>query len=182
MLPCRFIDIILVMADFTKATSEAKKIVSLFGVDSPPIPLGDIVASYGLDIVYADFSKIPRGNDIAGFIDFDNKKIIVNQSDPANRQRFTIAHELGHYILHQEYVKDRSKYKVLLRRPIKELGYAPEEQEANCFAANLLVPSEVLEKYKDLPSSLAASLFAVSEDVIRFSKLRKDAVKLTPTK
>ena len=97
---------------------------------------------------------------------------MVNKDDPPNRQRFTIAHELGHYIMQKEYVKDESKYKVLLRRPLKDLNYTKEEKEANCFAAYLLVPSDLMEKYKDVSTSISASLFAVSEDVIRYSKMR----------
>lgn len=159
-------------SNLQKAIQESKKILTTFGVDSPPVPLTDIVTSYGLDIVYADFSPLPQGNEIAGFIDFENKKIYVNKDDPPNRQRFTIAHELGHYILHPDLIKNESKYKVLLRRPLNDKKYTPEETEANCFAAYLLVPSELLEKYKDIPNSINSSIFAVSENVIKFSKMR----------
>lgn len=155
-----------------KAIQESKKILLTFGVDSPPIPLTDIVSSYGLNIVYSDFSSIPKGNEIAGFIDFESKKIFVNKDDPPNRQRFTIAHELGHYILHPDFVKDETKYKVLLRRPLEDKNYTPEEKEANCFAANLLVPDDLIKKYRDIPNGINATLFAVSEEVIKFSKMR----------
>lgn len=155
-----------------KAIDISKDILTTFGVDSPPIPLTDIVAAHGLNIVYADFSAVKNGNKIAGFLDFDAHKIYVNKDDPSNRQRFTIAHELGHFLLHQDYVKDESKYNVLLRTPLKDKDYTPEEKEANCFAAYLLVPSELLKKYEKYPNSIVASLFAVSEDVIKYSKMR----------
>lgn len=157
-------------ADFKKAEQESKDILTTFGVDSPPVPLADIVSSYGLNIKYADFSSIPEGNKIAGFIDLETSNIYVNKDDSPNRQRFTIAHELGHYILHKDYVKDEEKYSVLLRVPLKDRDYAPEEQEANCFAASLLVPNELLKKYKDIPNTIKASIFAVSEDVIKYRK------------
>lgn len=157
-----------------KAIMESKRILSAFGVDSPPIPLTDIVASQGLNVVYADFSTIKQGNKIAGFIDFDKNKIYVNKDDSPNRQRFTIAHELGHYLLHQDYVKDAQKYKVLLRKPLKNGDYTPEEKAANCFAAYLLVPSDILKTYEKLPNTIIASIFAVSEDVIKYSKIRKN--------
>lgn len=160
-------------ANFQKAKDEAKKILTTFGVDSPPIPLTDIVSSYGLNIEYADFTSISKGNEIAGFIDFDARKIYINKDDSPNRQRFTIAHELGHYLLHKDYVKDESKYNVLLRRPLKNLDYTPEEQEANCFAAELLVPKDLLKKYKNLPNTIRASIFAVSEDVMKFRELHE---------
>lgn len=159
-------------ANFQSAIQESKDILTSFGVDAPPVPLADIVSSYGLNILYADLSKIKKGNEIAGFIDFDKKRIVVNKDDPPNRQRFTIAHELGHYILHKDYVKNDSEYKVLLRRPLKDQNYTKEEKEANCFAAYLLVPNNLIEKYKDIPTSISASLFAVSEEVIKYSKMR----------
>ncbi len=156
--------------NFSKAIDKSKEVLSSFGVDSPPVPLIDIVTSYGIDIVYADFSPIPKGNEIAGFIDLDRNKIFVNKSDSPSRQRFTIAHEFGHYLLHESYVRDEKRYAVLLRRPLKDLNYSEEEKEANCFAANLLVPNEILSKYKDLPNGIIASLFAVSEDVVKYNR------------
>jgi len=156
--------------DFTKAEQQANEILNTFGVDSPPVPLLDIVASYGLGISYADLSKLNRGNEIAGFIDLEKSKIVVNQEDSPNRQRFTIAHELGHYLLHQNYIKNGKKYNVLLRKPVKNQNNSPEEQEANCFAATLLVPKKILNKYPQLPNSISAKLFAVSEDVINYRK------------
>lgn len=160
------------IANYQKAENEAGKILSDFGVDSPPIPLIDIVNAHGLNILYADFSSIPDGNKIAGFMDFKRHRIVVNKDDHPNRQRFTIAHELGHYLLHKEYIKDESKYKVLLRQPLRDKNYPPEESEANCFAANLLVPKILLKKYKKYPNTIKASLFAVSEDVIKYREKR----------
>jgi len=158
--------------NFNKAIDKSTEVLSSFGVDSPPVPLIDIVTSYGIDIVYANFSSIPKGNEIAGFIDLDRNKIFVNKSDSPSRQRFTIAHEFGHYLLHESYVRDKKRYAVLLRRPLKDLNYSEEEKEANCFAANLLVPNQILSKYKDFPNGIIASLFAVSEDVVKYNRKR----------
>lgn len=163
------------MADYKKAIEESNRIVSTFGVDTPPVPLLEMVSSYGLDVVTLDFSVIPSGNEIAGFLDFDKKIIVINKADSPNRQRFTIAHELGHFLLHQDYAMDKDRYMVLLRRPLKDTNYSNEEKEANCFAAYLLVPPEILQKYKDVPNGIIATMFAVSEDVIKFSRKRADS-------
>ena len=53
-------------------------------------------------------------------------------------QRFTIAHELGHWMLH----KDRTEHSVLPR--FKEPYDSPVEHEANTFAENLLMPDRLL--------------------------------------
>jgi Zn-dependent peptidase ImmA (M78 family) len=106
---------------------------------------------------------------VAGFLDFDEKAIYVNSADHYNRQTFTIAHELGHYLMHKElFERDSARYKVLLRRPIGE-ETDPIEKEANAFAANLLVPMNLLNLYKKYATQEdLAQLFAVSRDVIGY--------------
>jgi hypothetical protein len=61
--------------------------------------------------------------------------ILVNKSHPKNRQRFTVAHEIGHFALHRfdhdGEIKDDEFYRALP---------GPLEREANEFAADLLMP------------------------------------------
>jgi Zn-dependent peptidase ImmA (M78 family) len=154
------------------AKRESQKLLTDFGIDAPPIPLNDIVSANGLNIVYSDFSVLPQGNEIAGFIDFETKNIYVNKDDTPNRKRFTIAHELGHYIMHPDLIKDDAEYNVLLRHVLSDKNYSPEEKEANCFAANLLVPDSLLKRYRDASNSIVSTIFAVSEDVIQFNRRR----------
>jgi len=70
----------------------------------------------------------------------------VNSSHHFNRQRFTIAHELGHLILHHREMErvhiDRSL--VHRRDNISGLAIDPKEIEANRFAAELLMPYSML--------------------------------------
>jgi Zn-dependent peptidase ImmA (M78 family) len=90
----------------------------------------------------------------------------VNQDDAGVRQTFTVAHELGHKVLHEEWAKSEA-YKVLwrdLRRQTKDRW----EQEANAFAANLLMPRQMVDTYRKVPLSVLAKIFAVSEDVARY--------------
>jgi Zn-dependent peptidase ImmA (M78 family) len=63
--------------------------------------------------------------------------IVVNSEEgiPVERQLFTIAHELGHLILHKASYKDPS-----------ESENEIEEREADLFAGTFLVPDEALEK------------------------------------
>lgn len=61
--------------------------------------------------------------------------IFYNQSRPAGRQRFTVAHELGHLLLgHTGPLVNREPHP----------GDSPTERAANHFAANLLAPACVL--------------------------------------
>ena len=70
--------------------------------------------------------------------------------------------------LHRErFEKKPSEYAVLLRRPMKAAN-SPLEKEANAFAAHLLVPRKLLDKYVGFASvDRLAEIFAVSKDVIR---------------
>ena len=71
----------------------------------------------------------------------------VNSSHSIGRQRFTTAHELGHLILHKDenlHVDERSP--IGFRNEESSLATKDVEIEANQFAAELLMPAELLEK------------------------------------
>lgn len=78
-------------------------------------------------------------DNISGRINYDFNKnsyiITVNENHHPNRQRFTIAHELGHYVLGHG-----SKEDVLYRNGDSD----PDEVEANAFAAEILMPKGVI--------------------------------------
>lgn len=155
--------------DFWRAQREAEQVLFDNSVDVPPVLPKQLAENYGLDVVFARFPD--KWRSVMGFLDFDERKIFVNLDDPPNRQTFTIAHELGHWRLHRpEIEKDRSLYKVLLRSP---MGAVKDrlEQEANAFAANLLVPLQFLDDYSRVArDSELARLFGVSEEVIRYRR------------
>lgn len=68
--------------------------------------------------------------------------IFVDQDEPAYRQRFTAAHELGHFVLHKDAIGDRVEDNYLLR---SEGMSNKQEAEANKFAASLLMPMDMIE-------------------------------------
>lgn len=80
--------------------------------------------------------------------EYDNfkKVIVVNAKDSNSRKRFTIAHELGHYILHKT---DEMDY--YAHRENNADSCSPKEIEANSFASEILMPAHlvnnVLENY-----------------------------------
>lgn len=138
-------------------------------VSEPPIAPIEIAGSYGIQVQFADFGA--EHTDVSGFYDLQNRVIYVSEKDPPRRQTFTIAHELGHAILHGKLFETHPEdYQVLLRAPIGATK-DPLEQEANAFAGHLLVPGKLLAKYQRIAdNSELARLFNVSEDVIRFRK------------
>ena len=69
----------------------------------------------------------------------------VNWLHHPNRQRFTIAHEIGHFVLHRggTYI-DKGTY-ARFRDLESGSGTKREEREANQFAAELLMPRHLVE-------------------------------------
>jgi len=86
-----------------------------------------------------------KDSDVSGFYfrRGDDRIIGVNASHPPTRQRFTIAHEIGHAILstHDSLHVDRA---FKLRDKRSASGIDPFEIEANAFAAELLIPEHML--------------------------------------
>ena len=94
-------------------------------------------------------------------------KIQISDNEPMQRQKFSLAHEIGHIILH-DVDKEKEKEFIEYRKPI--LDYADssllyKETQANAFAAALLIPKEdainVWDSVKDIDDF--AEIFEVSK-------------------
>jgi Zn-dependent peptidase ImmA (M78 family) len=87
------------------------------------------------------------GEDVSGMLlRTDERTLIgVNSHHHRRRQRFTIAHELGHLWLHpgRPYTVD-STVRLNWRDDLSSLATDLEEVAANAFAANLLMPERLL--------------------------------------
>jgi Zn-dependent peptidase ImmA (M78 family) len=109
----------------------------------------------------------------------------VNARHHPNRQRFTIAHELGHLLLHEQdefvdhgYVMEGTDLRAprFMRNQISGEAIDVREMEANAFAANLLMPRHFIEKeVRDLPLPVRsdevenlARKFKVSQQAMTF--------------
>lgn len=117
-------------------------------------------------VSYLPYHKF-RAEDGSVFIhDKGEFDVILSDAVSTTRNRFTLAHELGHLILHQP--KSCSYAKRFESNPV--------EWEANWFAAGFLMPAKrfliAAQKYKNNPLALA-SLFGVSE---RAAEVRLDVL------
>ncbi len=79
-------------------------------------------------------------------------KISVNKNDHYFRQRFTMAHELGHFLFHLDKIGDGTNDDIKYRSSEKGAFYntvmqLKEEMEANKFAASVLMPEDLLINY-----------------------------------
>ncbi|WP_298060566.1 ImmA/IrrE family metallo-endopeptidase [uncultured Helicobacter sp.] len=132
------------------AANQARMLVNqLFPID--PIL---IAKAMGLEVFTA---ALPRN--VSGQIFYKEKKIFVEQTDFITRQIFSVAHELGHYMLHNDGTSHTS-----LRDTTTSQGIDVKEIEANCFAANLLMPKDEVLRLVGLGFAVdsMASYFGVS--------------------
>lgn len=118
----------------------------------PPIELPDLTLALVFDYLERENYPLPElGEDeeLAGFLYVVGSIGIIfvnaNQENPIGRRRFTVAHELGHFLLHRtrmtagQWIGDTNA-------TIQEAGdseVAEMEREANRFAAELLMPAAV---------------------------------------
>lgn len=155
-------------ANYNLAKQKAEEVLQENFITNPPIDVYEIAKNEGLEIEVKDFGD--KFNNISGYIKPEIRTIFINSRDPENRRKFTIAHELGHWILHREKLESEpEKYAVLYRIPLGRPQEDPIEQEANCFAANLLVPENMFrDKRQGKTEEQLAQEFNVSRDVIGF--------------
>ena len=117
------------------AEAAAQKFLTESSISSIPVPVEALVRRLGAQLSQ---HRMPR--DVSGMLLRDKQRtlIAVNAYHANTRQRFTIAHELGHLILHRGVFVDTLR--VNLRDGQASQGTDYEEVQANAFAAELLMP------------------------------------------
>ena len=153
---------------------QASQVLHDAGFDGElPVDPIEIAKTMGLSVHLAKFSD----ENTAGIlrIDGENASIFVRSTDSPNRQRFTVAHELGHYVLHRREESDFVDTDIsvaFLRRSDgdseSDRARRRRETQANLFAAALLMPEYLLsqELENDDDVSKLANLFGVSRGAL----------------
>lgn len=102
-----------------------------------PISTSGLCRQMGIEVKYDD--KVRLGDGCGGMALKKGRRyvIVVRRSDPPQRQRFTIAHELGHILF-----GDVGRFKLVNREPSPMDN--PIEMRANVFASRILAPACVL--------------------------------------
>lgn len=152
--------------NYKKAEKEALDLLEQFSYNNPPVNPIEIARGLGIAVDFAVMKDEKDKKDVSGFFDAANNAIVVNSEQQASRQFFTVAHELGHKVLHTDWLKDHNE--ILYRSSYVSQDW--REQEANFFAANLLLPKFMMDSYqkrygldeKDLDSW--AKIFGVSSE------------------
>jgi len=108
---------------------------------SLPIPIESIAEHYlGYDIEISDDGVFANPLVLGGII-FDQKKIMINASTEAHEGRysFTLAHEVGHHVLHKAIFEASESERMVCR---EDANKPLEERQADHFAGALLMPEE----------------------------------------
>lgn len=107
----------------------AQKILVDFSIYNPPVPIEEIVHKLGIKVSFAP------SKDYSGMLIRKKEQTLmgINSDEPETRKRFSIAHELGHFLF--------SKKSVSVDYRISEYVEKPEEEkQADLFAASILMP------------------------------------------
>jgi Zn-dependent peptidase ImmA (M78 family) len=142
----------------------AKKILKESKISSPPVDLLQILRANG--IKYEEVEDFPDTVDALFIEDGSSVYAAVNARQHLHRQRFSLAHELGHYFLHRD---GGYSDPITIDSPPEEEEFgtkSPLESEADMFAGELLVPLEMLKPHAQKPLPELSMLFRVSEQVI----------------
>lgn len=127
----------------------------VFNIKNVIQDLESSIENFGVKVYYSDMSTFDDPDSISGYSKVNKQgkpEIIVNGNQSEYRRRFTMAHELGHIIMHWQWLNGPNQTlnerfeEVLFRKN----SYSPEEntireRQANEFAAELLAPMQIVQ-------------------------------------
>ncbi len=118
---------------------KAQSILKMARITEAPIDVAAVAKVLGFKVVPFAFPNQRKGMVV---IENDIKAIGVNESHPKSLQRYTVGHELGHYLnghshFENQLIEDETRF---------HDHHFQQEREADLFAAELLMPKDFLEK------------------------------------
>ena len=106
-----------------------------------PVRVGELAAELGLRVY-----KSPLAPNISGLIrpaeDGNGFEVRVNKYEVAERQRFTLAHEIAHFLIHKSDIRSGVVDSVMYRSALT----SRKEAEANRLAADIIMPASAVRK------------------------------------
>ncbi|WP_412057204.1 ImmA/IrrE family metallo-endopeptidase [Bartonella sp. DGB2] len=151
--------------NYVKAKNTALGLLKTYGISSPPVNVMELARNENIKLKFVSFTSEEAINNVSGFYDAEEHAIYINKDEYPLRQMFTIAHELGHALLHKNGAASNA-YKVLMRQDLNNEN-AVQEKEANCFAAHLLVPRFMLDEFYQQPLPTLSKIFLTSIPMLK---------------
>ena len=161
--------------------TRVQAILAEFNVRMPWVPVDKIAKGLGAQLRFS-----PLDDELSGMIYISEGTPIIgiNALHHPNRQRFSIAHEVAHLVLHRPLISGKVHVDKEFRVPVvlnrdttSALGTEKIEVEANQFAAELLMPtawfiaaleSKVFDIDNEAPLDELAKKFRVSRQALEF--------------
>lgn len=155
----------------------ARQILDQLQIDAPPVDVVMVASTHGLTIRY-----VTRLSSFEGRLIRERMEIEVNKNHHRHKQRFTIGHEIGHFVLaHSPVVSpydDRS-----IADPSKV-----NERQANVFSSELLMPEPLVREHwaglrrGERPIDTMAECFDVSSQAMYYRLEELDMLGLPPAR
>ncbi len=125
---------------YESVADTADRVRAASKVSEPPVPIEALVGSCGIEVRFTPLDEL------AGALLLPSASgrpygILVNSDQPRERERFTIAHELGHLLLGHPDLRGEGAFVDYIGR-----RFMPVEVQADMFAAELLVPAAMLRQ------------------------------------
>ena len=125
------------------ARTQGERLAKQFADASGRVDVEAIARSVGINVIFAAL-----GEKVSGLLVTkpDQVTVCIQDTDTPHRQRFTLAHELGHHVLGHHFQEgghvhvDRGNI-ISQRGALAAQGVDRKEIEANQFAASLLMPA-----------------------------------------
>ena len=162
--------------DVNEMPEVAQMILDRLGIEEVPIPIVAIMKSLNFQVVAGELK-----DEISGIIGIDDdlaknfkssKVIAINNKDNVGHQRFTMAHELAHYL----FDFDVSNQIVYYNTYNTFEDENEEERRANYFAANLLMPEKKFKKEFD-NVVIKNNLYVTVEKLSKIFQVSGEAVR-----
>lgn len=153
--------------DYAATQKTVQELLDQYSGGRYPVPVIEIATRLGIN-VFAD-PDYPENR--SGHIELDDKgnaSIIVNDNQAPVRKRFTIAHEIAHFIFDMDYLQKHGQ--IDRDGDAADETYRDREKIANYFAAHLLMPEgPFVEQWLALGTlDKVADYFSVSKDAAKF--------------
>jgi Zn-dependent peptidase ImmA (M78 family) len=155
--------------EWNKLDGDTRALIESFQTEFP-VKLGELADRLGIIVKVAtleigisgEISPLTPGNSIF--------KIRINRHEVKQRQRFTLAHEIAHFLLHRQHIGDGIVDNILFRSRLSNAV----EAEANRLAADILMPDAAVKEWRERHQGVSkrdsltplAEMFGVSEDAM----------------
>jgi hypothetical protein len=174
------------MDEVEAARRALRRFTDAYGLDAPPVDVAELAGSLCC-------LRVRVGGDLRALVDAASDmhvsgvllpaaaEIWVRRDESGTRRRFTIAHEVGHHLLHSDGA-------TVLCRPV-DVDQADEaarakEREANRFAAELLMPEPLVRERvgsDGLDVAALAGTFDVSPIAMAYRLVNLEFMEVVPS-